>query len=595
MTDRMVRIVNILLCGIGIGIFMAVIVVVIIAMAVVFFLGIAPVFGQELAPVATDSFGVDVSFITTDSIVVAPDSVLFAVSTPEQEIGAFAFNERQSEFRLRFPVFKEHLLADFDSSGTGDFPDFVFFAKEFEKESSDPDFDSRFDLNKNGIVDFPDFITFARAFNKIAQFVERAEFQFSVSSPSFRDTSFTRELGVGVVDSAVVIVNTHDQFMQKLELVQVFPDTISLAPTYTLNGEVGHALGFVARLNPYRNEELIRTEPIANELVSQTAEPEGLLFGTDLTIFADEVGVYVVENSFRTLTTKFILNVVVFDREPPVVKGSIGGTEPQSATLTLSFTDPDSRQTEFNVRVVVAGLEVLNRPLRSLNNFRLESYLKSGVNLVETWVRDNVGNTTYTTWTVTLPAGILSVEPLSLDFGTVNIGDKTDKAVTVKNVGKETLDVMGVSSSDGQFAPSDGAFELTSGASRAVYISFRPTREGAISATLTIESDGGSASIALSGVGIVYTPPTNAAPTITAATVNGAASGTVIIAAGSALALSASYSGTPNPMATWTLGSRSASGPNATLPAQNGTLTLTVSNSEGSVSRTWTIVALGAP
>ena len=291
----------------------------------------------------------------------------------------------------------------------------------------------------------------------------------------------------------------------------------------------------------------------------------------------------------------FVFDVVVFDREPPVVKGSIGGTEPQSATLTLSFTDPDSRQTEFNVRVVVAGLEVLNRPLRSLNNFRLESYLKSGVNLVETWVRDNVGNTTYTTWTVTLPAGILSVEPLSLDFGTVNIGDKTDKAVTVKNVGKETLDVMGVSSSDGQFAPSDGAFELTSGASRAVYISFRPTREGAISATLTIESDGGSASIALSGVGIVYTPPTNAAPTITAATVNGAASGTVIIAAGSALALSASYSGTPNPMATWTLGSRSASGPNATLPAQNGTLTLTVSNSEGSVSRTWTIVALGAP
>lgn len=50
--------------------------------------------------------------------------------------------------------------ADFDGSGTIDFPDFLGFAQAFG--GTDP----IYDLNGNGLVDFPDFLTFAQSFGK---------------------------------------------------------------------------------------------------------------------------------------------------------------------------------------------------------------------------------------------------------------------------------------------------------------------------------------------------------------------------------------------------------------------------------------------
>ncbi len=90
--------------------------------------------------------------------------------------------------------------------------------------------------------------------------------------------------------------------------------------------------------------------------------------------------------------------------------------------------------------------------------------------------------------------------------------------------------------------------------------------------------------------------PTPVGPSIAAATANGvAAGGTVIVTAGSLIALSASVSGTPAPSATWSLVSNVASGATASIVAASGSLTLTVSNSAGTQTRTWTVVALGAP
>ncbi|MGA1195500.1 MAG: choice-of-anchor D domain-containing protein [Candidatus Latescibacterota bacterium] len=50
--------------------------------------------------------------------------------------------------------------ADFDGSGTIDFPDFLGFARAFG--ANDP----LYDLNDNGTVDFPDFLAFAQSFGK---------------------------------------------------------------------------------------------------------------------------------------------------------------------------------------------------------------------------------------------------------------------------------------------------------------------------------------------------------------------------------------------------------------------------------------------
>ncbi|MDP6775468.1 MAG: EF-hand domain-containing protein, partial [Candidatus Latescibacteria bacterium] len=57
---------------------------------------------------------------------------------------------------------------DFDGSGTVDFPDFVEFARNFNKSEGDVGYDARFDLDGDGKVSFPDFVVFATAFGKAA-------------------------------------------------------------------------------------------------------------------------------------------------------------------------------------------------------------------------------------------------------------------------------------------------------------------------------------------------------------------------------------------------------------------------------------------
>jgi hypothetical protein len=54
--------------------------------------------------------------------------------------------------------------ADFDGDGTVGFSDFLAFAGNFGKQSSDVDFDSRFDLDADGVVGFTDFLVFVNQF-----------------------------------------------------------------------------------------------------------------------------------------------------------------------------------------------------------------------------------------------------------------------------------------------------------------------------------------------------------------------------------------------------------------------------------------------
>jgi YVTN family beta-propeller protein len=59
-------------------------------------------------------------------------------------------------------------LSDFDSDGLVGFSDFLLFAIAFGTNSTDSEFDSRFDLDGSGAVDFADFLSFAQSFGRSA-------------------------------------------------------------------------------------------------------------------------------------------------------------------------------------------------------------------------------------------------------------------------------------------------------------------------------------------------------------------------------------------------------------------------------------------
>jgi hypothetical protein len=54
--------------------------------------------------------------------------------------------------------------ADFDGSGSVDFPDFLTFVAAFGLPSSEPGIDARADLDESGSIDFSDFLLFAAVF-----------------------------------------------------------------------------------------------------------------------------------------------------------------------------------------------------------------------------------------------------------------------------------------------------------------------------------------------------------------------------------------------------------------------------------------------
>ena len=56
------------------------------------------------------------------------------------------------------------LTADFDGNGGVDFFDFLAFAAQFGRLSTDPGFDGRFDLDSDGTIGFTDFLVFVSQF-----------------------------------------------------------------------------------------------------------------------------------------------------------------------------------------------------------------------------------------------------------------------------------------------------------------------------------------------------------------------------------------------------------------------------------------------
>ncbi|MBT3605794.1 MAG: hypothetical protein HOE48_14890 [Candidatus Latescibacteria bacterium] len=115
--------------------------------------------------------------LTSSSVDLAPDTLSFsATSTALELVFLVPLGEFAQSLSLVAPDAEapsavitltrviEIITADFDGSGTVDFIDFVAFAQQFGRSSTDADFELQFDLNHNGSVDFGDFVSFAQQF-----------------------------------------------------------------------------------------------------------------------------------------------------------------------------------------------------------------------------------------------------------------------------------------------------------------------------------------------------------------------------------------------------------------------------------------------
>lgn len=97
---------------------------------------------------------------------------------------------------------------------------------------------------------------------------------------------------------------------------------------------------------------------------------------------------------------------------------------------------------------------------------------------------------------------VISVSPLSNDFGVVNVGSSASFCFTVSNIGDATLNLSSVSSSDGQYS-SSASGSISPGGSMLACVTFMPTSGGPSSAVMTFNSDAsnGAFMVNVSGAG----------------------------------------------------------------------------------------------
>ena len=93
---------------------------------------------------------------------------------------------------------------------------------------------------------------------------------------------------------------------------------------------------------------------------------------------------------------------------------------------------------------------------------------------------------------------VLSVTPLSQDFGAVNLGSSADRTFVVRNSGAGTL--TGTVSAAPPFSiVSGGSFSLTRGKSQTVVVRFSPTVQDVVAANVIFTSNGGDVSAVVNG------------------------------------------------------------------------------------------------
>ncbi len=115
-------------------------------------------------------------------------------------------------------------------------------------------------------------------------------------------------------------------------------------------------------------------------------------------------------------------------------------------------------------------------------------------------------------------APALSVQPSTLDFGDVQVGNSTTvQTVTVTSAGDAPLSVTAIDAAAAPFARTGGdcpatPFILAPGANCTLTYNFAPTAVGTFEQTIAFASNGGSAAVALLGAGLPLPPQIDVDP-----------------------------------------------------------------------------------
>jgi len=108
----------------------------------------------------------------------------------------------------------------------------------------------------------------------------------------------------------------------------------------------------------------------------------------------------------------------------------------------------------------------------------------------------------------------ISVGPSSLNFGTVSLGKTLSEGVTVTNTGNTVLTVSKILISGSGFNVSGGnaPLSLASAQSATVEVEFAPSKVGAYSGTLTVDSNASNSSVVVKLAGTEVAGETSSAP-----------------------------------------------------------------------------------
>ncbi len=103
---------------------------------------------------------------------------------------------------------------------------------------------------------------------------------------------------------------------------------------------------------------------------------------------------------------------------------------------------------------------------------------------------------------VAAPTAVLSTSAATLSLGSVTVGSTGTGTFYVRNRGNAALSLTGITSSDPQFTAAPGTGTVAPGDSLLVTVTFAPTAAGSATGTLTLASNGGTATVALTGTGL---------------------------------------------------------------------------------------------
>lgn len=527
---------------------------------------------------------------------------------------------------------------DFDANGTADFADFYKFADVFGRKLGQTGYDRLFDFDGDGQVSWQDFFIFADFFGSVADGA-----QISSAKPAILPAQPPAE-GLGQMTYADLLkawpsltraaktmaVNRQYQFrIQSLD--KAFADT-----TVNVNGEIFGNRHFTFSVNAapalslapgirdtmifgdtlrvvmsrfFTTDDTLKfsvESPLQPWVLTWAIASDSIVIITPTSVGRDVVVFRATDTAGQSQTYELGVEV----RERPVPSDTTlptGSLEVANSTAYITAWDvKDSVQV-----VLTAGADTLLSgwfdPLDKSVGLNLPEFSTTTIRLA---ITDKAGNgpvvyeATVKVGDITPPQGAVSYEWVGdrKNQLAVNVSLSDNTGLGDHRVFAGTLDYS--SNGNGRqnlnFSPSDASFPtVTSVTTREIKLHVCDQAGNCVdSSTLVDQPISPQSPLApvvnnppsSGGGGGTTTPPPAAdvAPTLSA-TVNGQ-TGTIQVTAGTALTFSATATGTPTPIITWTFAGQTVQ---SGWAAVSGTLTVTATNSAGSASQTFNISALG--